>query len=595
MQLRNFRPTRYHYRPFLLLGSWILTTTIFAAASRGDVIVSCGFESSGDTWQYTTSGNGFIYTNAEETDSPVSHRIMAGASSWSVAGGATSTLIFSDVLLSGWTGVSVTYHVSATANAVTKGKNRADEVQAYLADTTETFGGVPNIVLQGRSNARWGFDSTSSYRTQTAGADSLVVQPASGGLQTEDCYSNYRINLAGGETSVALKIHAIGSTANTFWNLDEIALNGTASNSHSCEWNALSGTWNDSAVANWIDRTNANASSAWNAVRGDNAYFTRSGSVTTIAQGTTVAARSLTFAADGCSIQPGDRSARLALSNGGSGGGGANTIEVTANCTATINVPIVGNPGVGLTKTGTGTLNLNGNNFFTGDTIIREGTLVFNVQSMLRSAVIDVRSGATMDFSASGPYTLAEGVTLKGSGTVIGNLVVAGTHSPGNSMGIETIQGDYTMDGLLEMAIGGTTPGDNKAGYDQVLVAGDSSYNISLGGKLDLTWMGAGWSRPSDKLWILRNDTNGVLNGAFSNYANGESVGSYDGRVWKIYYGADAVTGGLAGGNDVLLSTQPVPEPCVFGMLATAAICLLFFVVWPSAIGGSLRRKLPLT
>ena len=167
---------------------------------------------------------------------------------------------------------------------------------------------------------------------------------------------------------------------------------------------------------------------------------------------------------------------------------------------------------------------------------------------------------------------LADGITLKGSGTVVGNLVVDGTHSPGNSMGIETIQGDYTMDGLLQVAVGGTTPGD-AVGYDQVLIAGDSSHDVSLSGALALTWTGSGWSAPGNKLWVLRNDTNGSLDGVFSNYANGgSSVGSYDGHSWNIYYGADAATGNLTGGNDVLLSTSPVPEPKVLGLLAVAAI-----------------------
>ncbi len=543
-----------------------------ANAGLGSVIVSCGFEPIGDTWQYTTVGKNFISTNVGESDFPASQRIMAGTSSWSVADGGSSKPIFSEGLLSGWTNVSVTYHVSATASVSSKGKNPADLVQAYVANTTATFGDTANIVLQGRSNARWGFDGTSSYRSQTAGGGTLSVQPASGGLQTDACYSNYQIKLAGGESSVAFKLYAIGSTPNTFWNFDEIALNGTASSSHTCEWNGTNGKWNNSTGAGWIDRTNANALSAWNGVRGDNAYFTGANSTVTIAEGTTVAARSLTFAADNCSIQYGNSSSKLALTNGGSGGAGANTIEVTSGNTATINVSIVGNPGVGLTKTGAGTLVLKGNNFYTGETIVHEGKLVFDAKSILRNTTIDVRSGAVLDFSASGPYTLADGVTLKGSGMILGNLIVAGTHAPGNSMGIEMIQGDYTMDGLLQMAVGGTTPGNNDAGHDQVLVTGDRSHDISLSGTLALTWAGSGRSRPGDKIWILRNDTSGLLEGAFSNYANGDAVGSHDGRSWNIYYNANAATGSLTGGNDVLLATMsPVPEPTAFGLLAIPA------------------------
>ena len=571
MRLNSFRPTRFLHLTSILLGSLTLMTMITAAPCLGDVIVSCSFEPNGDTWQYTAAGNGSVSNDAGPKDDPANQRIMAGSGSWQLAGIGNSTLVFSDVLLAGWTKVSVTYHVSATADDSNKGKNGSDLVQAYVADTAKTFGNSANITLKGRSNAKWGYDRTSSPRTQTAGSEIITVQPTNGGLQTTNSYSSYKISLAGNDTSVAFKISATGNTANTFWNLDEIALNGTASSSHTCRWNGVSGQWDNSTAARWTDQTNANTSSTWNAVRGDNAYFTQAGSTATIAAGTTVAARSLTFSADGCTILANDSVSKLALTNGGSGGAGANTIEVAEGNTATINASIVGNPKVGLAKTGSGALVLNGNNFYTGDTIVHEGALVLGQKSIIRSTTIDVRSGATLDFSAGGPYTLADGITLKGSGNVIGNLIVAGTHSPGNSMGIETIQGDYTMDGLLQVAVGGTTPGD-AVGYDQVLIAGDSSHDVSLSGVLALTWTGFDWSAPGDKLWVLRNDTNGSLDGVFCNYSNGGSVGSYDGRLWNIYYGADAATGNLTGGNDVLLSTSPVPEPSALCLLVIAAV-----------------------
>ena len=50
-------------------------------------------------------------------------------------------------------------------------------------------------------------------------------------------------------------------------------------------------------------------------------------------------------------------------------------------------------------------------------------------------------------------------------------------------------------------------------------------------------------------------------------------VGSYDGRDWQIRYGADAATGQLSGGNDVLLMpVSPVPEPSTFLLLVLAAV-----------------------
>ena len=225
MRLTAFDPPRFLHLTSILLGSLTLMTTITVAPCLGDVIVSCGFEPNGDTWQYTAAGNGSVSNDAGPKDDPANQRIMAGSGSWQLAGSGSSTLIFSDVLLAGWTKVSVTYHVSATADVSNKGKNPADMVQAYVADTAANFGG-PTIILQGYKNARWGYDMTASPWSQTAGSGTRTVQPASGGLQTTVSYSNYKISLAGNNTSVAFKISATGNTANTFWNLDEIALNG---------------------------------------------------------------------------------------------------------------------------------------------------------------------------------------------------------------------------------------------------------------------------------------------------------------------------------------------------------------------------------
>jgi hypothetical protein len=120
------------------------------------------------------------------------------------------------------------------------------------------------------------------------------------------------------------------------------------------------------------------------------------------------------------------------------------------------------------------------------------------------------------------------------------------------------------MSGLLEIEIGGATPGDGAVGYDQIRVVGSGRKDVSLDGDLALAWSGAGWSSPCDRLWIIRNDTDGTLTGAFRGYANGAVVGTYDGQSWQIWYGVDLdeLTGRLITGNDVLLTpAATIPEP----------------------------------
>ena len=205
-----------------------------------------------------------------------------------------------------------------------------------------------------------------------------------------------------------------------------------------------------------------------------------------------------------------------------------------------------------------------------GPTTITSGILGLVSEGSLASSLIDVGSGATFDVSlVSGGFNLASGQTLKGSGKIIGNLTINGIHAPGNSPGIETVQGNYNMLGQLEIELAGTTPG---MGYDQVLISEPGTYNAALGGTLALDWTGLAGSSDSTQLWIIENDTAGALSGTFGNYANGSLLGNHDGRDWFLWYGADAATGSLTGGNDVVISA--VPEPGVILLLLSAGLVI---------------------
>jgi autotransporter-associated beta strand protein len=85
--------------------------------------------------------------------------------------------------------------------------------------------------------------------------------------------------------------------------------------------------------------------------------------------------------------------------------------------------------GAALVKTSTGTLNIEGDNTYTGATMINEGIVALitaGTNNIANSSAITVAEGATFDLSGvTGGFTLAAGQALGGDGTIIGDLTLA--------------------------------------------------------------------------------------------------------------------------------------------------------------------------
>ncbi|MDP9632166.1 UNVERIFIED_ORG: outer membrane autotransporter protein [Ensifer adhaerens] len=146
-----------------------------------------------------------------------------------------------------------------------------------------------------------------------------------------------------------------------------------------------------------------------------------------------------------------------------------------------------------LTQAGTGKLTLTGVNTFTGDTSITSGALIVNGS-----------------LAASRLTTIHGGARLGGTGT-LGNTTVlsGGVHAPGNSIGTQTIAGNYTNNGVLQIE---GTP----ASTDKLIVSG----NVDISGAtLDLLLSpntAASWSPVNGPFILIDKQSSGAITGTFA-------------------------------------------------------------------------------
>jgi fibronectin-binding autotransporter adhesin len=242
---------------------------------------------------------------------------------------------------------------------------------------------------------------------------------------------------------------------------------------------------------------------------------------------------------------------------------GANSLSVGANDENTTYSGVLSGAGA-LTKVGSGILTLSGNNTYGGATNVDAGTLRINGNQS----------------TATGAVTVDAGATLGGTGTVGGVTTISGTHSPGNSPGIQTFVShlNYTAGADVDWELNGnsvTNSPNPNAIFDTVVVGG----NLDFAGAtaLDLLfndtgsavdWNDAFWATSylGTDGWLLYDVT-----GTTSNFANL----SITVDNWLDSNGAlfDSVRTGsnfalFQDGNDIYLNynyvpiaTNVVPEP----------------------------------
>ena len=207
----------------------------------------------------------------------------------------------------------------------------------------------------------------------------------------------------------------------------------------------------------------------------------------------------------------------------------------------------------GLTKKGEGTLTLSGANTYTGPTVIEGGTLAVS-GSLSGTAAIDVRTGTTLDVTAiPGGITLGSTTTLKGTGTVLGSVIMsAGSKlSPGASPGTLIISDGLDVSAAVAAASSsalvfelGTVSDRVSLDFGQLTIGtgglGFNDFVFSNSGGLAI----GSYTLFDTKLPIIGTMDSGNLSGALPNGFSG-TLGFGD------------------GGNDIVLTVVPEPGSAV--------------------------------
>ncbi len=188
---------------------------------------------------------------------------------------------------------------------------------------------------------------------------------------------------------------------------------------------------------------------------------------------------------------------------------------------------IIGGTG-GITQSGTGMVILNGANNGTGVASVESGTLEIGDAT---------HEGATW----GGDADVYEGGTLRGHGTIYGNLFNDGTVRPGGSVGVLTVNGNYkqTAGGRLAIDVTPTTA-------SQLKILG----NATLAGTLSLIYAPGTYTAKTYTI-LTANQVTGT-------FATVESTGAPSGISSTVNYGATNVTLGITGSGTGNGGTDPV-------------------------------------
>ena len=246
----------------------------------------------------------------------------------------------------------------------------------------------------------------------------------------------------------------------------------------------------------------------------------------------------------------------------------------------------------GIRKEGSNTLLLTNANTYAGLTRVTAGTLrLGSGGSIGNSSEIILSNGATLNVAdVSGGYTLGADQTLSGGGTITGNTVIAGSHTPGFSPGLQTFSNNLTYAGGSDITweLAANSTASRGTLFDAINVQGNLTFQDAVSLNLSFNYIESSvdWTSPfwdtaveglaGWKIFGVTGTVNGFANLQIANAewldANGTAFATARPQGQFSLY---------QGGDGIYLNYTPVPEPSTYGLILGAL----------ALAGAAVRRK----